>query len=109
MKEKNWKNSKLDGLCTEWYQNGQKKIKGIIKDGRRYGLCALWYENGQKEEVGRYKDGEKFGYQDDRLYKDGLVKTKSHNPEIPNSINNRLGSEPHFCGVLIFIELLFVN
>jgi antitoxin component YwqK of YwqJK toxin-antitoxin module len=28
-------NSEKDGLWISWYENGQKKIKGINKDGRR--------------------------------------------------------------------------
>ena len=27
-------NGKLDGLWTEWYDNGQKSFKGIYKDGK---------------------------------------------------------------------------
>ena len=58
MKEGNWKDSKLDGFWTEWYENGRKKVKGINKDGRRDGLWTWWYENGQKKEEVTFKDGE---------------------------------------------------
>ena len=30
----NFKNGELDGLSTEWYENGQKKYEGIWKDGK---------------------------------------------------------------------------
>ena len=72
MKEGNWKDSKLDGLCIEWYENGRKKIKGINKDGRRDGLWTWWYENGQKKEEVTFKDGEMISGK--KWNKDGSVK-----------------------------------
>ena len=54
---------KEDGLHTEWYENGQKKEEGIIKNGEKDGLWTEWYENGQKEREATFKDG----------YMDGLA------------------------------------
>ena len=47
-----------DGLHTEWWDNGQKKLEVTYKDGKPDGLGTVWYENGQKKLEGTYKDGE---------------------------------------------------
>ena len=57
----NYKNGKLDGLITSWYENGQKNFRGTYKDGKPDGLVTKWYENGQKEEEGTWKDGKEDG------------------------------------------------
>ena len=59
--EINYKDGKVDGLATGWYENGQKKYENNWKDGDRDGLSTSWYENGQKELEHNYKDGEKDG------------------------------------------------
>ncbi len=33
MKEGHYKDGEQDGLWTQWYENGQKKAEGHIKDG----------------------------------------------------------------------------
>jgi len=50
-----------DGLCTDWYENGQKKEEINYKNGKRDGLYTQWYENGQKEYEFTYKDDEEDG------------------------------------------------
>jgi len=69
---KNYKDGKLDGLYTEWYENGQKVKEGNYKDGKDDGLYTEWYENGQKEFELTYKDGEiiseKWWDEDDTLH-----------------------------------------
>jgi antitoxin component YwqK of YwqJK toxin-antitoxin module len=47
-----------DGLYTEWFENGQKKLEGTFKDGERDGLYTSWNENGKKWFEEYYKDGE---------------------------------------------------
>ncbi len=44
-------------LCK--YENGQNKVEGNYKDGKLDGKWTFWYENGQKQsEVNyNYKDG----------------------------------------------------
>ena len=32
---------------TKWYENGQKKSEGHVKDGKMHGKWTYWYENGQ--------------------------------------------------------------
>ena len=52
------KDGKLDGLWTDWHENGQKEGERTFKDGKRDGLVTTWHEDGQKEEERTYKDGE---------------------------------------------------
>ena len=54
--------NQLDGLKTEWYENGQKKREETYKDGKPDGLWTWWYENGQKKCEGTYRDGEIISY-----------------------------------------------
>ena len=42
-------------LCK--YENGQKKIEGNYKDGKKDGKWTEWYENGQIKSERNYKDG----------------------------------------------------
>ena len=42
-------------LCK--YDNGQKKVEGRIKDGKKEGKWTWWHENGQIESEINYKDG----------------------------------------------------
>jgi antitoxin component YwqK of YwqJK toxin-antitoxin module len=46
-----------DGLHTEWYENGKKKLEGTFKDGKLNGLSTTWYGDGQKKSEIHYKDG----------------------------------------------------
>ena len=59
-REANFKDGKIDGLVTEWYENGQKREINF-KDGKIDGLVTNWYENGQKRREGNYKDGKMDG------------------------------------------------
>ena len=53
----NSKDGKLDGLFTEWYEDGQKKSEGNFKNGKPDLLVEVWHENGQKLREARYKNG----------------------------------------------------
>ena len=44
--EGSYKNGELDGLNTQWYENGQKKVQGIFKDGKQVGSPKKWNEDG---------------------------------------------------------------
>jgi hypothetical protein len=48
----------LSGTYAAFYQNGQKKVEGGIRNDQREGLYTWWYENGQKKAEGFYKKGE---------------------------------------------------
>ena len=55
--ENHYKNGKLNGLSTCWYENGQKECEVRYEDGKENGLCTWWCENGQIECEGFFKDG----------------------------------------------------
>ena len=59
--EGSFKEGGKDGIWTEWGENGQKKSEENYKDGEKDGLWIEWYENGQKKEEGPYIDGNKDG------------------------------------------------
>ena len=40
------------------YENGQKAMEVLYKDGKREGLQTEWDENGKKKSEIQYKDGE---------------------------------------------------
>ena len=60
-------NRKLSGILKggrlvsriEWkyYENGKKRKEEKYKDGKEYGLWTSWYENGKKKYERAYKDG----------------------------------------------------
>ena len=37
-----------NGIHTEFHENGKKRSEGNFKDGKLDGLSTHWYENGQK-------------------------------------------------------------
>jgi len=50
-----------NGLHTEYYENGQKKIERTYKNGKEDGSTTIWNEKGWKEVEWNYKDGKKDG------------------------------------------------
>ena len=56
--ETTYKDGKLEGLFTAWYESGQKALEGTFKDGKPEGPATAWHENGQKEYERMLKDGE---------------------------------------------------
>ena len=58
MTEEKYKDDKLDGKSTAWYENGQKWVEVNYKDGKKDGKGTEWYENGQIISEAIYKDGE---------------------------------------------------
>ena len=57
--EINYKDGKIDGLGSQWYENGVKQQSEVnYKDGRLNGLVTGWHENGQKKGEVTYKDDE---------------------------------------------------
>ena len=53
MRELTWNNGKRDGKCTEWYDNGQKKLEGHWVEGKKNGKWYYWYDSGKiiKDEI----------------------------------------------------------
>ena len=61
--EGTFKDGKLDGLHTYWYENGQIHNKLIFKDGELVDE-KKWYENGQKKKEVIYEDGIDISYKE---------------------------------------------
>ena len=59
--ELNFKNHRMNGLCTSWYENGNKTFEGNFKNGRPDGFLTIWHENGQKKSEENYKNGDRDG------------------------------------------------
>ena len=50
-----------EGVYCQYYDDGQKMIEFIYKDGKRDGLCRIWHENGKLKEECLFKKGKKEG------------------------------------------------
>ena len=59
--EKNYKDGELNGLSTEWYEDGQKETEKNYRDGKLIGKSTQWYENGGLLIEMTYKDGYETG------------------------------------------------
>ena len=66
-----FKDGKLDGSLTSWYEHGQKELLCTWKDGKPDGFATSWYKHGQKKEEVSFKDGE--WVSQISWYKDGVV------------------------------------
>lgn len=51
------KDSKLNGICKDWYDNSQKKLVHEFNNSVRTGPYELWYRDGQIKQRKFYKDG----------------------------------------------------
>ncbi len=49
------------GPTREWYSNGQLRLAGQYKEGKRVGTFMWWHENGRKQIEGQFLDGMKTG------------------------------------------------
>ena len=58
MREIHWESGKRNGKCSEWYDNGVKKLEGNWINGLKHGKWEYWYDNGRilKEEM--HENGE---------------------------------------------------
>jgi antitoxin component YwqK of YwqJK toxin-antitoxin module len=50
-----------NGICKEWYENGQIREETTYVDGKRHGMYKWWYENGQIRIETTYVDGKRHG------------------------------------------------
>ena len=74
-----------NGLQTEWYENGRKKIEGSFAFNQKDGLWTSWYESGRKKEEVFYQSDSKDGVctewhengrkKKEQFYEDGVVKS----------------------------------
>jgi antitoxin component YwqK of YwqJK toxin-antitoxin module len=65
-----------DGLHTEWFDSGQKKIEGIFKDGKPHGLHNWWYENGKVKKTETWENGIMGQYE--RYYENGQLEIEGY-------------------------------
>jgi antitoxin component YwqK of YwqJK toxin-antitoxin module len=54
-------NEKIEGIYTEYYENGSKKAVVEFEDGVLNGDALLYYDSGNIKIEGKYKDGNKEG------------------------------------------------
>ncbi len=63
----------VNGLYQEFYSNGNIKLKGFLKDGKREGDWSYFYENGKLWSRGEYTKGLRNGISN-VYYENGVKK-----------------------------------
>ena len=56
------KDGKMDGEWTAYFIDGRVQSHGFFKDGKRTGAAQVFYSNGNKYEEGFYKEGKHVGH-----------------------------------------------
>jgi len=59
--ESYYKDGKLNGKWTSWFENGQKQLEVNYKDGKLNGKWSSWFESGQIKSERNYKDSKRDG------------------------------------------------
>lgn len=67
----------IGGVFHEYYQNGNIKIKGILKNGKRDGDWSYFYENGKLWSWGEYTEGVRNGASS-VYYENGVLKMEGN-------------------------------
>ena len=93
--EEYYKDGKLNGLSTWWYENGQKELENHYKDGKLNGLSTCWYENGQIEGEGFFKDGIQVD--------DNRTELDEDENELPFTSNGPVAFIKNFCLTFFYI------
>ena len=57
----NYTRDELNGLSTEWFENGQKKKEVTFRRGRKEGMQTGWFTNGQKSYEQNYLSDQRDG------------------------------------------------
>jgi antitoxin component YwqK of YwqJK toxin-antitoxin module len=55
------KDGKMDGEWTAYFIDGRVQSHGFFKNGKRTGAAQVFYSNGNKYEEGSYKEGKHIG------------------------------------------------
>lgn len=55
------KNGKMEGEWTSYFPDGRMQSVGSFKDGKRTGEATVWQENGNLLQEGHYKNGKHCG------------------------------------------------
>lgn len=56
------KNGKMEGEWTAYFIDGRVQSHGFFEEGKRTGAAEVYYSNGNKYEEGSYKEGKHVGY-----------------------------------------------
>ena len=56
------KNGKMEGEWTAYFLDGRVQSHGYFKDGKRTGAATVYWENGNLREEGFYKEGHYCGH-----------------------------------------------
>ncbi len=54
-------NDLYSGEVVTFYQNGQKQLVELVKDGKKHGKHINYYKTGQKKVEGEYENGKRKG------------------------------------------------
>ena len=57
-----YKDGYPDGVCREWFANGQMKAEWFAIHGRAIGKVKQWHQNGKLKSVGDYEHGVELKY-----------------------------------------------
>lgn len=57
----NYRDGKLDGMCIEWNESGNKICESYFVMGDFDGPYFSWWDNGNKKEEGYYRRGARIG------------------------------------------------
>lgn len=57
-----FKDGKRDGVWKAFFDNGQLQSEGAFKDGKRDGIAKVYFPNGQLMYEGQYKDDKQVGH-----------------------------------------------
>jgi len=100
MYEESYKDGKLDGKQTIWYQSGEIKSETNYKDGKSTGKTTIWYKNGQISTETNYIKGDG---KETSWYKNGQISTEAHfknnkreGKETSWYKNGQISTEAHF-------------
>ena len=76
-RETNYKDDKNHGMSTYWRENSQKRVEGNYKNDKLDGKWTWWHENGQKWAEGNYKD-DKYNGKWTNWYENGQIKRETN-------------------------------
>ena len=65
----------FNGTIVKYYENGQLRVKGTMKDGEQHGIWEQYSEDGQLQHKRTYKDGELDGISE-KYYENGQLQNK---------------------------------
>ena len=81
-----------NGLHTEYFDNGQKKLEGNLNNGNWVGKLTDWYRNGKIKSETNYKDGKIDGsliyWYEEEAYYQGFKKAPKWNGKVTERYQN---------------------